>query len=190
MGNRKLPERSTLRRPSQLAFAKTPTTPPPNDFADDAAAAATMVSNNPTARVRMATVAMTGAPGTPPDLGQPPAMPAPRSPLPARVVTDTGFLIPEDPTHMPHPRDLPTGVPTDPAQPPGIVPSGDSRSLRQGATFILVYRLGTYVITRTGDVGQRGVWRVVEYPTMLAASGAYARESSRWVDNGFVDFRG
>jgi len=166
---------------------------PPNDFSENAEAA-TKVAAAPSAttsakdsapnRQRMATVAMTE-----PDIGEPPPMPAPRV-APTRAITETNYSAIEDPTHMPHPLDLPAKVPTDPAQPPGMVPRGDSRSLRRGTSFALVYRLGTFVISRTGDVGQRGVWRVIDYPTTLAASGAYARECSRWVDAGFTDFRG
>jgi len=172
---------------------------PPNDFSENAEAA-TKVAPAPKAsakaessdsgpnRQRMATVAMTE-----PDLGEPPPMPTPRAAPaapPPRATTETNYSTVEDPTHMPHPLDLPAGTPTDPARPPGIVPRGDSRSMRRGATFALVYRLGTFVISRTGEVGQRGVWRVIDYPTTLAASGAYARECSRWVDGGFTDFRG
>jgi len=54
----------------------------------------------------------------------------------------------EDPTFMPGPRDIPSGEPNDPAPPPGRVPPGDSRSLRRDEEFALIYRVGTYVITR------------------------------------------
>ena len=95
----------------------------------------------------------------------------------------------EDPTHMPHPRDVPNGNADDAAPPPGRVPPGDSRSLRNGAQFALLYRIGTFVITRSGTVGTRGQWRVVEYPTSAAASHAYAKASSRFVSEGFSDYR-
>lgn len=161
---------------------------PPNDFSENAEAA-TKVAPAPSSRQRMATVAMTEPDVG--DVGEPPPMPAPRPSTPAlRATTETNYSAVEDPTHMPHPLDLPGGVPTDSARPPGMVPRGDSRSLRRGVSFALIYRLGTFVISRTGDVGQRGVWRVIDYPTTLAASGAYARECSRWVDAGFTDFRG
>jgi hypothetical protein len=95
----------------------------------------------------------------------------------------------ESPTHMPGPKDIPTGNPSDAASPPGNVPPGDSRSLRKGDEFALVYRQGTAVISRFGTVGQRGQWRVVEYPTSSSASNAYAKECSRFVGEGFSDYR-
>lgn len=107
------------------------------------------------------------------NLGTPPAMP--------------GTV--EDPTQLPGPRDLPGGNVTDAALPPGRVPAGDSRSLRKDNEFALIYRIGTAVITRFGIVGQRGQWRVVEYPTPASASNSYAKEVSRFVGEGFVDYR-
>ena len=107
------------------------------------------------------------------DFGAPPAMP--------------GTV--EDPTLLPGPRDVPGGNVTDAALPPGRVPAGDSRSLRKGNEFALIYRIGTAVITRFGTVGQRGQWRVVEYPTPASASNSYAKEVSRIVGEGFVDYR-
>jgi predicted DNA-binding WGR domain protein len=96
----------------------------------------------------------------------------------------------ENPTHMPGPEDVPTsGSPDDAAKPPGHVPSGDSRSLRRSAEFALIYRQGTAVITRFGTVGQRGQWRVVEYPTPSSASNAYAKQCSQFVGEGFSDYR-
>ena len=95
----------------------------------------------------------------------------------------------EDPTHMPGPRAIPEGSPTDTALPPGHVPPGDSRSFRRGSEFALVYRQGNAVIMRFGTVGQRGQWRVVEYPTTTSASHAYAKECSRFVAEGFSDYR-
>jgi hypothetical protein len=104
------------------------------------------------------------------------------------VAVDVGDV--EDPTQMPNPDDVPTsGSPSDAAKAPGRVPSGDSRSLRAGANFALIYRRGTAVITRFGTVGQRGQWRVVEYPTPSSASNAYAKECSRFVGEGFSDYR-
>ncbi|MBP9085619.1 MAG: hypothetical protein KBG15_05840 [Kofleriaceae bacterium] len=193
MGNRDVPERSTLRRQAVVAYARK-TEAPPKDTDEDPHAAS-KIAEQPTLehpivprdRPRQATVAMAQEP----DLGEPPAMPEARvAPTVVRPSTETNYFAVEDPTHMPHPRDLPSGFPTDAARPPGMVPRGDSRSLRRGTVFALVYRLGTYVITRTGEIGQRGVWRVVDYPTTIAGSGAYAREASRWVDAGFTDFRG
>jgi hypothetical protein len=90
---------------------------------------------------------------------------------------------------MPGPKDVPGGRPEDPALAPGRVPPGDSRSLRRDDQFALIYRVGTHVITRTGTVGTRGAWRVVEYPTSASASHSYAKECSRFVSEGFSDYR-
>jgi hypothetical protein len=115
--------------------------------------------------------------------GSPPAMPRTTAPPPL------SFGTVEDPTHMPGPREIPSGNPEDPAPAPGRVPAGDSRSLRRGNEFALVYRVGTYVISRFGSVGTRGQWRVVEYPTSSSASHSYAKECSRFVSEGFSDYR-
>jgi hypothetical protein len=117
------------------------------------------------------------------DLGKPPEMPVSSAPPPLAL----GAV--EDPTHMPGPKDVPAGRPDDPAPPPGYVPPGDSRSLRRGNEFALIYRVGTCVITRSGVVGTRGQWRVVEYPTSASASSSYAKECSRFVSEGFSDYR-
>ena len=117
------------------------------------------------------------------DLGRPPDMPTSSAPPPLVL----GAV--EDPTHMPGPRDIPSGDPDDAAPPPGRVPPGDSRSLRRANEFALIYRVGTCVITRTGRVGTRGQWRVVEYPTSATASSSYAKECSRFVSDGFSDYR-
>ena len=69
------------------------------------------------------------------------------------------------------------------------MPPGDSRSLRHGDQFALVYRVGTFVISRFGAIGKRGQWRVVEYPTSASASHSYAKECSRFVSEGFSDYR-
>jgi len=98
----------------------------------------------------------------------------------------------EDPTRMPGPREIPPGNPDEPAPPPGFVPPGDSRSLRRRTDaheFALIYRVQTHVIVRFGKVGTRGQWRVVEYPTSASASHAYAKECSRFVSDGFSDYR-
>jgi hypothetical protein len=119
-------------------------------------------------------------------IGSPPAMPASA----AVVAAPVGAV--EDPTRMPGPREIPDGHPDDPASPPGLVPRGDSRSLRKRIDrqeFALVYRIQTYVISRVGVVGTRGQWRVVEYPTPSMASHAYAKECSRFVTEGFSDYR-
>jgi hypothetical protein len=117
------------------------------------------------------------------DLGKPPEMPHTTAPPPLALGTV------EDPTHMPGPKDVPAGSPEDPAPSPGHVPPGDSRSLRRGKEFALIYRVGTCVITRVGLVGTRGQWRVVEYPTSAFASSSYAKECSRFVSEGFSDYR-
>jgi hypothetical protein len=118
-------------------------------------------------------------------IGAPPAMPAVAStPSPAGSA--------EAPTRLPGPREIPDGHPDDPAAPPGRVPPGDSRSLRRRVDrheFALVYRIQTFVISRVGVVGTRGQWRVVEYPTPSMASHAYAKECSRFVSDGFSDYR-
>ncbi len=119
-------------------------------------------------------------------IGVPPGMPHAASS--SAPVADAA----EDPTRMPGPREIPEGHPDDPASPPGRVPPGDSRSLRRRADrheFALVYRQGSFVIRRVGVVGTRGQWRVVEYPTPSMASHAYAKECSRFVSDGFSDYR-
>jgi hypothetical protein len=118
------------------------------------------------------------------DVGKPPDMPSKAAPPPLVL----GSV--EEPTHMPGPKDVPAGDPSDAAPPPGRVPKGDSRSLRRENHFALVYRVGTCVITRSGIVGTRGQWRVVEYPTSATASSSYAKECSRFVSEGFTDYRG
>lgn len=118
------------------------------------------------------------------DLGRPPEMPTtPTAPPPLTL----GAV--ENPAHMPGPREIPGGEPGDPAPAPGTVPPGDSRSLRRENEFVLIYRVQTFVITRTGTVGTRGQWRVVEYPTSSSASHSYAKEASRFVSEGFSDYR-
>jgi hypothetical protein len=118
------------------------------------------------------------------ELGRPPEMPQSVAPPPLAQI---GAI--ENPTHMPGPKDIPSGEPGDPAPAPGLVPRGDSRSLRRGNEFALIYRVATYVISRFGSVGQRGQWRVVEYPTSSFAGTAYAKECSRFVSDGFSDYR-
>jgi hypothetical protein len=119
----------------------------------------------------------------PADIGRPPEMPTTTAPPPLAL----GAV--ENPAHMPGPREIPGGEPGDPAPAPGMVPRGDSRSLRRGNEFALIYRVQTFVIGRFGKVGTRGQWRVVEYPTSAAASHAYAKEASRFVSEGFTDYR-
>ena len=116
-------------------------------------------------------------------IGKPPEMPRSAAPPPLAL----GEV--ENPTHMPGPKEVPSGNPDDPAPPPGVVPPGDSRSLRRGNEFALIYRVGTCVVTRIGTIGTRGQWRVVEYPTYAFASNSYAKECSRLVSEGFSDYR-
>jgi hypothetical protein len=130
-------------------------------------------------RAKTETIAMPNA-----EFGRPPDMPQTVAPPPLAQI---GAV--ENPTHMPGPKDIPSGEPSDPAPAPGLVPRGDSRSLRHGNAFALVYRISTYVISRFGSVGQRGQWRVVEYPTSSFAGTAYAKECSRFVSEGFSDYR-
>jgi predicted DNA-binding WGR domain protein len=121
-------------------------------------------------------------------IGAPPAMPSGAPPI--QPPMQAGSV--EDPTHMPGPREIPGGNPDDLALPPGHVPRGDSRSMRRRTDryeFALIYRMQTFVISRFGAVGTRGQWRVVEYPTSAAASHAYAKECSRFVSEGFSDYR-
>jgi len=117
------------------------------------------------------------------DIGRPPDMPTTTAPPPLAL----GAV--ENPAHMPGPREIPSGEPGDPAPAPGTVPRGDSRSLRRANEFALIYRVQTFVISRFGTVGTRGQWRVVEYPTSASASHAYAKECSRFVSEGFSDYR-
>jgi hypothetical protein len=136
------------------------------------------------ARARMATVSMPVLVS----VGAPPEMPS----GPAAVAAPIDPQVAEAPTRMPGPREIPGGSPDDPASPPGKVPSGDSRSMRRRTEryeFALIYRIQTYVICRFGAVGTRGQWRVVEYPTSASASHAYAKEVSRFVSEGFSDYR-
>ena len=44
-------------------------------------------------------------------------------------------------------------------------------------------------IVMAGVVGTRGQWRVVEYPTSASAGSSYAKECSRFVSEGFSDYR-
>ena len=131
-----------------------------------------------TGRVRTETLAGTASP-----FGRPPDMPGKEN-LPPLVLGDV-----ENPAHMPGPLEIPGGNPDDPAPAPGQVPPGDSRSLRRDNDFALIYRVGTCVISRTGRMGTRGQWRVVDYPTSSSAANSYAKECSRFVSEGFSDYR-
>ncbi len=152
----------------------------PYDKADDEAEPEKPVVSVSSPRAHTETMAMPSelaSHGKPPELPEKP----PAAPIVAGEV--------ESPTNMPLPKNVPDGTPDDPAAPPGRVPPGDSRSLRKGGEFSLIYRMGTFVISRTGTIGKRGVWRVVEYPTSSAASHGYAKECSRFVSDGFSDYR-
>ena len=118
------------------------------------------------------------------------AAPAPAPPAPPPPVEDIGPIY----EPLPKPKEIRHDDPDAAAPPPGLVPRGDSRSMRRGAggseEFVLLYRYQTFVISRAGVVGKRGVWKVVEYPTMGHASHAYAQECSRLATLGYTDFRG
>jgi hypothetical protein len=170
--------------PKDAAKASSPAITPPTEPASKPAAPAPEPAAPEIARARVETVVIPAHAS----LGSPPAMP----PDAAVVAPPADVSAPEAPTQMPGPREIPPGNPDDPAQPPGLVPSGDSRSLRRRTDryeFALVYRRQTFVITRHGAVGTRGQWKVVEYPTLGAAGNAYARECSRFAADGFSDYR-
>ena len=150
-----------------------------------------------------ATVGPAPLPGMPPASEAPAPAPAPAVADPSPITAPPNAETVVAPTSadglpilplMPPPSEVPEGNPDDPAAPPGQVPPGDSRSMRRHATdgeeFVLVYRVANIVVSRWGPVGRRGQWRVVEYPTTTYASNAYARECSRWVSEGFSDYRG
>jgi hypothetical protein len=182
------PERSKLVRPRTIAFArKEGSDGKPDEELDRASAETQPVTvqrddDPPPPSIARAATAVVAIPSNV-DLGRPPDMPTSSAPPPLVLGTV------EEPTHMPGPRDVPSGNPEDAAPPPGHVPPGDSRSLRRDQDFALIYRVGTCVITRTGRVGTRGQWRVVEYPTSASASNSYAKECSRFVSEGFSDYR-
>lgn len=190
-GKRKsLPETSRIELVRSVAYARKQKGPTDETqvevapFPDDGDAAPP-VEDALAPRARTSTVAM--APHLP--VGAPPAVPSDWGGATQIAISDAGV---EDPTNMPGPREIPPGSPDDPAAPPGRVPPGDSRSLRRRTDtyqFALIYRQQTFVITRTGMVGTRGVWRVVEYPTSSSAAHAYAKECSRFVTDGFSDYR-
>ena len=156
--------------PAEAPKAEAPKADAPADAKPaPAAVVATAKPDAPTERTRADTMLSTQV------VGEPPAVPNS-----APVVTPAaGASGVEDPTFMPTHKQIPDGDPDDPALAPGHVPAGDSRSYRRGHEFALVYRQGTFLISRAGAVGTRGVWRVVEYPTSGAASNSYARECSR-----------
>ncbi|MBV8756176.1 MAG: hypothetical protein JO257_02805 [Deltaproteobacteria bacterium] len=172
------PEPKSAAQPAQPKPDELPVITPPDPggvpWAD-----ATPPPMKPVEPARAQTLTVT----VPADLGRPPEMPTTTAPPPLTL----GAV--ENPAHMPGPREIPGGEPNDPAPAPGYVPRGDSRSLRRGNEFALIYRVQTFVIWRVGTIGTRGQWRVVEYPTSSAASHAYAKEASRFVSEGFSDYR-
>lgn len=137
-------------------------------------------------------------PATPVEIPAEPPSPEPAPPAAVAVAAPVAAFTDEvvGPIYepLPKPRDITYEDPSSPAPPPGPVPRGDSRSMRRhgdaGEEFILIYRAMNAVISRSGLVGKRGTWKVVEYPTMGHASHAYAQECSRLVGQGFTDFRG
>jgi hypothetical protein len=114
------------------------------------------------------------------------AAPPPPPPEPAPI-RDLGDI-----DHLPSPSQIVRGAAEDPEPPPGRAPRGDCRSLQRVRTgaptyFALVYRHETALITRTGLVGLRGDWRVLEYPTTTAAARANAQECARLGAEGYHD---
>ena len=109
------------------------------------------------------------------------------APAPAPAPADGG-----EPTfaELPEHNKIDTARPPEsPAPPPGIAPPGDSRSLRRGNDFVLIYRDTSYLIVRAGTVGSEGRWQVVEYPSQGAAAHAYAMKCSELSGEGFRDLR-
>lgn len=188
MDSPKTPERSELRRSPSRPYQRRQREAPPQDLPAEpasleAAEAEPAVAKAP-ARARRRTAAR-GPEATSPveaTLAAPAPVPAsaPRAVAPPVRVE----------TWLPGPRELPTAPASTPAPAPGLAPRGDSRSLRNGERFALVYRVLCSVITRTGQVGELGAFRCVDYPTPAAASNAYARCCSSWVSEGFSDYRG
>ncbi len=193
-------ESSETAAPTDVTASMPPVAPAPTH---DAGETMTMAASAPTAvtapmqavspaaepsRTRAATVAMP----VQASIGGPPAMPAEPLAVVPPIHPAVASDVAEAPTRMPGPREIPGGSPDDPESPPGRVPAGDSRSMRRRTEryeFALIYRMQTYVICRFGAVGTRGQWRVVEYPTSASAGHAYAKEVSRFVSEGFSDYR-
>lgn len=139
----------------------------------------------PAPRADAAPAAIVPAAATPPPHAPPPPAPALDDFLGAFQTTlafaDAALAA------LPHPAEIVDGDPAAPEPPPGPAPAGDARSLRTPAAFALVYRHGAAVISRRGALGQRGTWRVVDYPSAALAAHAYALECSRLVAQGFRD---
>ncbi|HVV85477.1 MAG TPA: hypothetical protein VHE35_20600 [Kofleriaceae bacterium] len=101
-------------------------------------------------------------------------------------------LVDGPPLPLPAHDALPTGDPDAPAPPPGPATEADTRSLRGSdqegaATFAVVYRRGTVVVTGRGRVGCRGCWHAISYPSASSAGNAYARISSGLLAEGYTD---
>jgi hypothetical protein len=109
-------------------------------------------------------------------------------PVPMAVPAPVPVLPAEDLLSLPHPDDLAVADPDAPAAPPGLVPPGNSRSLRRGDEFALVYLHDSSLVSGTGTVGRAGHWRVVSYPSRAAAAHAYACACSRLHADGFIDY--
>ena len=178
------------RPPRPKSAAKRPTRPKPDELPRDHAARpegepwpdATPPPMKPVEPARARTETVGDPAGA--DLGAPPEMPTTSAPPPLAL----GAV--ENPAHMPGPREIPGGR----ARRPGARARRTSRPVTRarcaaGNEFALIYRVRTFVISRFGVVGTRGQWRVVEYPTSASASHAYAKECSRFVSEGFSDYR-
>lgn len=117
-------------------------------------------------------------------------------PVPVPVPLSVPLSLPDPPLPavdllaLPAPDDLAFGDPDASAPPPGRVPPGNSRSLRRGDEFALVYLHDSSLVERAGTVGRAGRWRVVSYPSRAAAAHAYALECSRLHADGFTDYLG
>jgi hypothetical protein len=141
--------------------------------------------------------AVLAEPGTIPEpapIAEPVAVPEPASTAAPAVTAEAATPAPPvvvalEITPLPAPEVIEPGDPDSPWPAPGTVPPGNSRSMRRADRFALVYLHDTHLITRAGTVGRRGHWRVVEYPTVAAASRAYAIECSRLTLDGYVDVR-
>jgi hypothetical protein len=146
-------------------------------------------SDRPTTAAAAAAARAPTAPAAPAPTKPAPTTPAAApAPAPAAFAPDAVDLV-----RLPSPDDVRGRDPDAPAPPPGHVPVGDSRSLRRrtgtGERFALVYRDGTFLMSRSGAVGREGTWHVVEYPTAAAAAHAYATTCARLTEDGFTDYR-
>ena len=92
---------------------------------------------------------------------------------------------------IPAPRDadtdaVPAAIALD-REPTWATRADDARSFRCGDQLAVVHRRGAAIISRRGTLGQRGAWRIVDYPSPTLAAHAYALECSRLVAEGFHD---